>query len=275
MWRIPRYEKGMRVSFRIVAVVLAAASIYLAAALSSGPDATNANLCALLQRIPWMDGSACVPMLGRYVLVAVSIIAAICIIAVIIDVVIWTRSRKSSQSHISEDQEKHSSSQPLDDLDLFQNDLVIRNIWFQIGRLDNDSILDINIDITNRTREPVNFIAVEGNILVSKDNERKSYYKLTEPRLTHHRISQIPPGREFSFILSQEVPSKIVRDWQNSTYYFDFGKLNIIMQSVTMPNKTVRLPLWDGVVVTREGPRVRMGRSYSIGLDTSKWPFTQ
>jgi hypothetical protein len=181
----------------------------------------------------------------------------------------------SSRSHISEDQEKHSSNQPLDDLDIFQNDLVIRNIWFQIGSLDNDCILHINIDITNRTREPVNLIAVEGNILVSKNNERKSFYKLTEPRLTYHRISQIPPDREFSFILSQEVPSKFVRDWQTSTYYLNFGKLNIIMQSVTKPNKTVRLPLWDGVVVKREGTKIRTGRNYTLGLDTSKWPFIQ
>jgi hypothetical protein len=117
-----------------------------------------------------------------------------------------------SRSHISEDQEKHRGSQPLDEFHVFRNDLVIRNIWFQIGNLDKDGILHINIEITNRTRDGVNLIAVEGNILVSNDNERKSFYKLAEPRLTHHRISQIPPGREFNFILSQEVPSKFGQD---------------------------------------------------------------
>src|ERR1700756_3194455 len=84
----------MRLTFRIAAFMLTLAGVYLAAALNTGPDQTDANLCALLRRTPWLGSGACVPMLGRYALIAAYAVAAICIVALVIDGIVWIRRRQ-------------------------------------------------------------------------------------------------------------------------------------------------------------------------------------
>ena len=246
MWRNSANEKGMRHIFSAIAALFALTSAYVWDVGQTGVGTFNRNVCELLRRhapVPEDCG------IDNWILALWAALVAVSVIYLLWQVSRWIWKHIGDLNSTIEGAQSETST-PLqaveaalaEEMRLFQSDLVIRNIWFQVAHLDSENILHINIDMTNSTREPVNLIRIEGNIFVSKDIEGKSPYKLTPPQLSHHRISQFPPGQDFSFILSQEVPSQFVRDWQNATYNLDFRNLNIVMQSVANSNKIVRLP---------------------------------
>jgi hypothetical protein len=87
----------MRVTPTIAGWFLAIAGLYLTAALAIGPDDTNAHLCAVVGQL-WFDaGTACTTNLGTYALRAAVIVALCCVIALLIDGVIWLRRRNGGR----------------------------------------------------------------------------------------------------------------------------------------------------------------------------------
>src|SRR5271165_6355003 len=85
----------MRFTAKVAASVFAVVSLYLAAALAIGPDAANANLCAVVDRLSVGAGAPCTTNLGIYAVRAAAIAAAISLCALLIDAVVWYTRRRA------------------------------------------------------------------------------------------------------------------------------------------------------------------------------------
>jgi hypothetical protein len=81
----------MLLTFRIASAVFAVTALYLAAALAIGPDDANAHLCAIADQLWTGAGTPCKTNLGVYALRVVVIIAVFCVIALVIDGLLWLR----------------------------------------------------------------------------------------------------------------------------------------------------------------------------------------
>jgi hypothetical protein len=138
----------------------------------------------------------------------------------------------------------------------------VHKIWIQMPRL-ADGVIHINIDVFNGNGEDIYLKGINGQISVSMDktgNSERKLGNLVTPSFSGTRRTHIPAHDEFSFTLAQEVPRKFAEslsNWDEKTKYeFDFGELNIIVQSTGDPEKSARLPLWDAAAMTRTNGRI-------------------
>jgi hypothetical protein len=256
------------------------------AALSIGPDETDAHLCALLQRLPWLSGNACLPVLGHYALMVVSIVAAVCFIALLIDWGVWFhKRRKSLHPKPQDDQtqirarssagpnavaENHVARRP------FLAGVHVHKMQFQTSKLESEKILHITVYLFNGTGEEPNLIQTGGTITVHrKERPTEGTMKLPRPHFVGMTTAKIPADKEFYFSLAQDVPSRFVNDLNGQVYVLNFKELNIRVQSVANPINIDRLPLWDRAEIWRDGTKIGTNRLYDQGPDSSKWPVIQ
>lgn len=81
----------MRLTFKIAGAAFAVVALYLTAALAIGPDDANAHLCAVVDHLWSGAGTPCKTNLGVYAIRVTATIGAFCVIALIVDGVIWCR----------------------------------------------------------------------------------------------------------------------------------------------------------------------------------------
>lgn len=100
-----RAEKGLHVhrTLRFLPLIGAALGIYLAAALQSGPDQVDANICALARRWNIIAPDQCTPSIDKWVLLAVWIVVAICMIFLLLDSISFLRNRSRPQANVQRD----------------------------------------------------------------------------------------------------------------------------------------------------------------------------
>ena len=133
----------------------------------------------------------------------------------------------------------------------------------------NTKIIYINIDLFNGTQDDLYLRQIDGHIAVSKKDKSENEKKLGNlilPRFAEHRINQIPAFGNFSFILAQEIPSRL-NGLNDGKYIFDFEKLNIMVQSSLDENKVARLPLWDAVELERKEQQIITSRIEYLRAD--------
>jgi hypothetical protein len=86
----------MAITAKIASFFLAVAGLYLAAALPIGPDDTNKHLCETVAEFWKSAGDRCSSSLGPYVLYAAIILAILCLGALLFDLILWVRRRRSA-----------------------------------------------------------------------------------------------------------------------------------------------------------------------------------
>lgn len=158
---------------------------------------------------------------------------------------------------------------------LFQKRLVVQRMWFQAPNIDSDNILYVNVHVRNVNEDAANLLNIRGNILGAWDMQQERKELAVQPYLKDPTILQIPPHRDFSFTIAQELPSQLVREWQGKKFYLFFNKLEVVTQSAANANISVRLPLWEAAWISREGNGVTHGEIRSIGFDLSNLPIRQ
>jgi hypothetical protein len=87
----------MALTARIASALLAAAVLYLGAALAIGPDDANKHLCEVVAQLWSSAGVQCSTSLGPYALRAAFVLAALCIGALSLDLALWLRRRRGTK----------------------------------------------------------------------------------------------------------------------------------------------------------------------------------
>jgi hypothetical protein len=160
--------------------------------------------------------------------------------------------------------------QPLaasDDTSTFPAALYVPGTWMQTPMLVEHGVIHINIDMINGTNEDIYLKAINGSIAVTRvdqNDDKKALGELSSPRFAEMRRNHIDKFQGFSFTLVQDLPKRLVTElsnWDEKIHYiFDFGKLNIIVQSANHPEKTARLPLWDQAHLEKKGNKIAASR---------------
>jgi hypothetical protein len=155
-------------------------------------------------------------------------------------------------------------------------------MWFEASNLDLNNVLYLNVNVKNANEDAANLLEIRWDICVSF-NIRQNRNKLSvRPHFKDQTINQLPSGRDFNFIIAQELPlqlvrewHELVREWHEKKLYLFFDKLEVIVQSATNSKISVRLPLWYGVWIIRIGKEIKRGQIWSIGPDLSNLPIRQ
>ncbi len=121
------------------------------------------------------------------------------------------------------------------------------------GRLEGDRRLDFAIVGYNGSGDTIRVANVEGRIRAGTGNLR-DYCKLETPLF--QGVLNAEHGKEFVLQMRQDVGAEQAEEFlvalgQMETLGLDLRGLDILIASVSNPEKCARLPLWDGVNLRR------------------------
>ena len=121
------------------------------------------------------------------------------------------------------------------------------------GALEKEHRLDFAIVGYNGSSDTIRVADVTGRIQAGIGNLR-DYVKLPTPLF--QGVLNAEPGKEFVLQMRQDVSLEQSQDYltaleQKKHVGLDLRQLNIVVSSVVNPERSMRLPLWDGVNLRR------------------------
>lgn len=131
--------------------------------------------------------------------------------------------------------------------------IYIGQIIVAAGSLASECSIDIAVRGYNGTGETIRLCEIAGHIRAGIGNKRDD---INLPLPEMRGVASIGPRDEFIVVLRQSVPEDLVADflqaWSNGeNASLDLRELVIRTVSVNQPEKSARLPLWDGVNLRR------------------------
>ena len=131
--------------------------------------------------------------------------------------------------------------------------LYVGYIIASASGLADDRRLDFAIVGYNGSTEPIRIADITGRIRAGVGNLR-DYVKLGTPLF--QGVLNAAPSTEFVLQMRQDVTGEQAQEYLNALEQrkhvgLDLRELDIVVASTVNPEKTVRLPLWDGINLSR------------------------
>lgn len=151
--------------------------------------------------------------------------------------------------------------------------IYIGYIIVAAGALENERRLDFAIVGYNGSTDTIRVADVAGRIRAGVGNLRDNI-KLPTPLF--QGVLNAEPGKEFVLQMRQDVSLEQAQDYlaaleQRKHVGLDLRELNIVVSSIVNPEKSTRLPLWDGVNLSRRDDVVSNRNTIlSIGMAVEK-----
>lgn len=151
--------------------------------------------------------------------------------------------------------------------------LYVGNMNVSISRLAEKRVIDISIRAFNGSNNSIFIQRVEGKLRLSEaqDGQSRPHGDLPPPWLVEGdgkpKVEQIKHGEEFTISLeqrvSQEIAEKIEQIGGSYRLHLACDELNIVMAS-HFGKQSVRLPLWDGISLSRGSDVISAGRIHAL-----------
>lgn len=151
--------------------------------------------------------------------------------------------------------------------------IYIGYIIVAAGALENERRLDFAIVGYNGSTDTLRIADVAGRIRAGIGNLR-DYVKLPTPLF--QGVLNAEPGKEFVLQMRQDVSLEQAQDYlaaleERKIVGLDLRELTIVVSSTVTPEKSSRLPLWDGVHLSRRDDVVSNRNTiHSIGMAVEK-----